>query len=220
MKLKLKTKRNNKPIIIIAIVAAVLLLAIGITVAIVLGNKAKEEAAAEEAYKQEIVGISINYYPDKRIYLVGEEFDPTGIRIEVRTNGEEYKSFVSDLSQLTFTGFDSSVTNDNLVITVMYEGWTATFDVVVKEEAKPDPTLESIEVKDLPLTYDLEYWNEYGPYYFDAYLLLTYSDGSTKTEWIKNEWATQREILTAPGKTTVTINYKGNSITVEFTITN
>ena len=218
--MKLKSKRNNKTIIIIAIVAAVLLLAIGITVAIVLGNKAKKEAEAEEERKQEVVGILINYYPDKRVYYIGEEFDPTGIRIQVRTNGQEYTRFVSDLSQLTFSGFDSSVVNDNLVITVWYEGWTATFDVIVKEEPAPDPVIESIEIKGLPLEYKLDKWNTEGPDSLNAYFLLTYTDGKTEKVWIQPEWIEERAKMNAPGKQTLNIYYKDQAFAVEFTITN
>lgn len=217
--MRLQTQKQKNVIKLAKIAVIVLAIALIIT-AVVLIVKNISDRKAEEAYNQEVRGISMNSYPVKLLYYVGDEFDPTGIRIQVLTNGQEYTSFVSDIRKMSFSGFDSSVPCEKLTITVTYEGWTTTFDVEIKEEPKPAPTVVDIELYGFKSTYSLEYWNEYGPSFSNAYLILVYSDDTRSDKiWIKGEWATQRKILSAPGKAYITVEYLGIKKDVEFTIT-
>ena len=212
-------KGLSKKRLIIIIAAAVLLLAVGITVAVVLSMRSQQQAVNDEDGKT-VLGISMNFYPTKRVYYVGEEFDPNGIRIQVRTKGQEYTTFIDDVSKLKFSGFDSSVPNDKLVITVEYEGWTTTFDLVVKEKEKPTPKLVSIEVYNLIDTYNLEEWNYYGPDVSGARIRCHYDDGSVKEDIIlKNAHINGFKKLNAPGTTEITVKYNDGVTTVETTVT-
>ena len=210
MKLK-KSKSSPNKAVLFAILGVVLVAAI-VLLAIFLINRNKEDPIVMQ-------GINVASYPTKSQYYIGEEFDPNGIKIQVLMSEQSATYFVVDHSKLTFSGFDSSKVNDAVVITVTYEGYSTTFTVKVKEHESATPTLVSIEAKDIKTSYSMDYWNEFGPDYNNAYLLCTYSDGSTENVWIQNTWATQREIMKAPGKSYVTIEYMGQSIVVEFTIT-
>lgn len=213
MKLQNKKRTNLIIVIIVVILVAALVVA-----GIFIGKSVTE--SQDDKKNQEIQKIAISIVP-RLDYYVGDAFDPTGLKIQVIAGTNDYSYFVEyPNSELLISGFDSSVANDTLPITVTYKGFTATFNVRIKEHEPQAPQLIAIEAKDLKTTYSLERWNKNGPDYNNSYLLCTYSDGSTENVWIQNTWATQREIMDAPGTTFVTIEYMGKSIQVEFTITN
>ena len=215
--MRLQSQNRKRTTIIIIVVVAVILIAALVVGAVLLLNK--PEQPAEEMKPTDVVGIEISSKPSQTVYHVGGEFDPTGTRIQVLTH-DYSKSYFVDVSELTFSGFDSSEVVEEQVITVSYRGFTTTFTVQIKEPVSDNtPYLVSIEPKDLKTTYPKDEWNTYGPDYNGASLLLNYSDGTTESVWIQNSWATQREIMDAPGKTYITIEYMGKSIEVEFTIT-
>ena len=211
--MKLQNKKSKRLTIIGIVVAAIVLIALIVGAILLLAGGNNED----EHQPTDIINILVASYPE-RTYYVGEEFNPTGTKIQVLTYDMAYTSFV-EYDSLTFSGFDSSVPVDGQVITVSYKGFTTTFTVDIKEPVSNTPYLVSIEATDLKTTYPQDEWNTYGPDYNGASLLLTYSDGTTESVWIQNSWATQREIMDAPGKTYVTIEYMGKSIQVEFTIT-
>ncbi len=189
-----------------------------LAVALIVGAILIVNSIVQENKGKQIKDIVLSGMPTKDEYYIGDEFDPTGTLIQVRTNDMKNTYFV-DHTKLTFSGFDSSVVNDTVTITVSYQGFSTTFTVKVKEHEVQPPQLVSIEVKDLKTTYSLERWNKNGPDYNNSYLLCTYSDGTTENVWIQNTWATQREIMDAPGVAYITIEYMGKSTVVEFTIT-
>lgn len=124
-----------------------------------------------------IVSINVSSYPDKTEYLIGEEFDPKGISVQViKANGEYY--FVG-VDELTFSGFSSQQENDNLIIKVQYNGCLAEFHVEVKKLPTPPPTLVSISIENLSkTTYTIGDWNAYNIDLMGSYFLCKYSDGS------------------------------------------
>ena len=207
----MRKQRIRKILITLAIIVAVIALVIGVALVV--------NSVVQEKKGQEIDKIVISGMPKKQEYYLGEQFEPNGLRVQVFTKDMKNTYFV-DFTQLTISGFDSSAINESVEITVSYKGHSATFTIKVKDHEPQPPHLVSIEVKDLKTTYSLEKWNKNGPDYNGAYLLCTYSDGTTENVWIQSTWATQREIMDAPGKTYVTIEYMGKSIQVEFTITN
>lgn len=209
--MKLKSNKTKKVLTIIGIALLAVLLMVGAILVV--------SSIVEENKGKQIKDIVISSMPTEYEYYIGDEFDPVGTYVQVKTVDMNNTYFV-DHTKLTFSGFDSSVANEALTITVSYKGFTTTFTVKVKEHEAQPPHLVSIEAKDLKTTYSLERWNKNGPDYNNSYLLCTYSDGTTENVWIQNTWATQREIMDAPGTTFVTIEYMGKSIQVEFTITN
>lgn len=216
MKLRSGNKRRTRLIIIIA--AAILAIA-AIVAVVMIVNNAKNEQEEQDAFNRKEIGMIVSIPPKKTIYAVGDEFDPIGISLQIKTNLQDHTYFVDDISKMQFIGFDSSEPADAQRITVVYGGWSAIFTVKIVEPAVAAPTLLGFEVCGLPTEYTLEMWNRYGADYGSTYLLLKWSDGSTSRVWLDPEWATERIWMDAPGKTTITYEYLGKSVKVEFTIT-
>ncbi|MCL2262336.1 MAG: InlB B-repeat-containing protein [Defluviitaleaceae bacterium] len=72
-------------------------------------------------------GISINTWPDRLIYNIGDEFDSSGLSLTLTfTNGQTQ----TITSGFQITGFNSATTGTRTV-TVSYAGFTATFPVTI-----------------------------------------------------------------------------------------
>lgn len=217
--MKLKSQKKSKSIIIIVAIIALVLIA-----ALVIGgiyiNKMIEKQKQDEE-NQQISKIAISIVP-KTEYYIGDELDLTGLKIQVIAGTNEYSYFVSyPDSDLVVSGFDSSVANDELPITVSYKGFTATFNVKIKEHASASPVLERIEISDnFQTTYDKDYWNDYGPNTKDVTLTLVYSDGSVvENVQLKHKYIYGFTTLEAAGTTQIIIKYSDGVTTVELPIT-
>lgn len=211
--MKLNTNRRKKLLIALAVVVALAVI-VGVVAIIITVNANKQEAEDKNIVR----GISIASSPAKTVYYVGEAFDPTGTKIQVLTNSANYTYFV-DWTQLTFEGFDSSVANEKLTITVSYKGYTTTFNVVVKEHEPETPTLTGIEVYNFETTYPLDEWNKYGPNSTGAYIRCIYSDGSVVEDIVlKDKYIFGVTKLSSAGATEITIKYSDGVTTVETTV--
>lgn len=81
-------------------------------------------------------GISLNRMPNKTIYKVGEQFDPTGMQINLNYSDGSQKILAQGFSYSPV-----SFTKDGTkTITVSYEGKTCTFNVQVYKATAPTPT--------------------------------------------------------------------------------
>lgn len=173
----MKFNSNKKRITIIAIIvfAAVLLVA-GIVAGIILIPR-----AITPDVKPEVTGIRISAYP-KLKYYVGEEFDCSTLRIQVLATTDDLSYFVdSSDSELKCSGFDSSVPNDSLTITVTYKEYTTTYQVRIVEQpiVNDTPALKSIRLsKNFKTEYSASDWNTYGPDLRGVTIVLEFSDGS------------------------------------------
>ena len=148
-----------------------------------------------------LTSITIVKKPDKLNYFVGEEFDPSGLVVAAVYDNNATKA----VTAYTLSGFESTV--GTKTITVEYEGFTATFDVVVKEKPvqllsinvikQPDKTVyelgEKLDIKGM-------------------ILLGVYSNGTVKTI----EDYTVSELTNNVGEQTVTVSYEG--FTAEFKV--
>lgn len=216
--MKLRNRRSEKKqIIIISVVAIVLaMILIGVIIGAVADNKAKKE---QEAYDKTVVGINVASKPNKDVYYIGEEFDPTGLKIQVVTNSFNETYFVEYNEDMTLTGFDSSVAGQQAII-VAYMDYTTVFVVEVKEEPTPVPTLEKIEVYDFITTYSLDEWNTYGPDVAGARIRCIYSDESVEEDIIlKKSYIRGYQRVDAPGTTEITVRYSVGGKTLETTVT-
>ena len=215
MKLRRQSQKRKVVMIVLAIVLAVALIA-GIVAIIVGVNNAKKL----EAFNKEVVRIIVASKPNKTVYYVGEEFDPTGLRIQVVTNGQDETYFVDYNEEMNIIGFDSSKSASSQVITVSYKGFSSMFVVEIKEEPKPAPTLEKIEVYGFKTTYSLTEWNTYGPDVAGARIRCIYSDESVEEDIIlKNSYIKGYQKLDAPGTTEITVKYSVGGKTLETTVT-
>lgn len=166
--------RKQKTITVVAIVAAVILVLVVAALLIV-------PAVIKDSLKTDpYIAVSVS---PKNEYFVGEKFDPKGLKIQVFTGDNETSYFVSyPNSELKISGFDSSVANESLPLTITYKGMTTTLNVTIKEYPAQNPTLVSIRLSDsfyeTPIT--VLRWNRLGPVRDGVNLVLTYDDGSEK----------------------------------------
>lgn len=208
-------KRKNKGLIIVAIVVAALLVLALIGVLVVptiIKNVTKPDPS-----------IAVSVSP-KNVYFVGEKFDPTGLKIQVITGDQETTYFVSyPDADLKISGFDSSVANESLALTITYKGMTTTLKVTIKDYPAKPPVLVSIGLSDAfyETPFTLHFWNRYGPTKrAGVNLVLTYDDGSTKEIPFKAEHCFNViRPLEEAGTTEFTIKYSEGGKVFEETIT-
>lgn len=174
----------------------------------IFGNGNKEE---DNTLKE----IKVTRYPDKVSYYCGEWFDKTGLMVYQLTNGGAFT--MVDIDKCTITGFDSSAPVEQQILTVTYEGFTATFPVTIKEAPKPVPSLVSVVLETMPKTeYKLgEKLNTEG-----GVMLCTYSDGTTQKIDLKPKhvsgFVAAMESGVA-GEYELTVKYSENGIRVKTT---
>lgn len=76
--------------------------------------------------------IAVTHLPSKTEYVIGEEFDASGLEVTAFYDDSTYK-VVSDYS---LSGFDSSVVRESLPITVTYKEKTTSFTVKIKDDVR------------------------------------------------------------------------------------
>lgn len=215
--MKLKSQKKKKTVIIAIIVAAVILVG-----AIVAGLVLVLPSIGVGGNKTEVTGIMVNSSPSKMVYYVGEKFDPTGLVIQVIANNNDgMKRIDGKSSELKYSGFDSSVANDKVTVTVSYQGFTTTFNVKVLEQPKENPTITSIALSDgFRTSYSVSRWNNSGPSFFGVNLICTYSDGTVKEVQMEMLYCSDIVDVDGPGETQFTIKYTDeNGYTAETTVT-
>ncbi len=222
--MKLQSRKNKtKTIVLIAIIAILLIAVVGVVVGWLFTNNDNTVGGNNE---NEIIieEIVLSVLP-KNEYYIGEEFDATNLRIQVVTNNVDTTYFIDyPSSELRITGFDSTTAGEK-VITVQYKEFTTTFNVLIKNYEGDNPIPTNIEVQDMFLEYTLEEWQSWGPSELNAWLLITYSDGSTKGSL--EETPLRRSYITGwdptytytHGETQITITYTEDGITVYTTVT-
>src|SRR5690606_12595444 len=87
--------------------------------------------------------IEITSSPAKTEYFVGEALDLTGLEVTGYYTDNSSKALTITMDHMN--GFDSTVPTVNQVVTVTFEGKTATFTVNIIE-----PVLQRIEITSLP----------------------------------------------------------------------
>mgnify|MGYP003298100591 CR=1 FL=1 len=215
MKLRSKNSRKKSIISIIAILSAIIILVLFATLAIQrLSNSSKLE-------DQTVKDIFLTSPSKRTVYYVGEEFDPTGLQIQVIAGSNKYTRFVNyGDPELTVTGFDSSTVNEALPITVSYMGFTTTFNVQVKEHENVAPTLQSIDVINFKTTYSLKDWNMFGPESMGATIKCTYSDGSVvENIALKDKNISGVTQVDGPCTTEITVEYNDGATVVSTQVT-
>lgn len=211
MKLNNKKKRTKTILIVLAVVAIIAVLG----AVFLLINKSNQ---GDEKEPGDITDIQFSAYPNKSTYYVGEEFDPTGVRVQVLTYDYDLSYFV-DHTKLTFSGFDSSEVNDALPITVSYKGFTTSFNVKIVPEPDPTPHITDIEVVGLKTEYTLEEWLS-GVRVLGSKLRLIYSDESVVEKNVQYSmiYGYTQEV-SAPCSVEITIKYNDNGDLHEIPVT-
>ena len=147
-----------------------------------------------------VTSVVILSKPDKLDYYVGEEFDSNGLKVfAVYENGTN-----KEITDYTLNGFVSTV--GTKTITVEYEGFTATFDVEVKE--KP-VNLTSITIVKKPDKLNYFVGEEFDP--SGLVVAAVYDNNTTKavTEY------TCSGFENTVGIKTITVTYNGKTATFD-----
>lgn len=205
------SKVNKKGIIILIVIGLLLLaIAIGILVFTLISNSIKVKEG------KEIERISIAHTSNIE-YYIGEQFNPEGVSIQVVTKDLDNVYFV-DYKELTFSGFDSSVPNEDLKITVSYKGFTTSFSVKILEIPSLNPTLKEISVGGLKTTYTLEKWNRLRLNLEGATLKCVYTDDSVKEIPLIPSHIYGANKVDAPGEYEITVKYSEGAIQKEISV--
>lgn len=206
MKLKNKSRKGKKALIVLLIVLLAVVLIIGVASLVI--------KVVDTNLGNEISYINIMQYPEKKVYYVGEIYDPTGLELQVvAKNGNN--TFVKDTSQMSFSGFDSSEACDSQTVTISYMGFSVEINVIIKDPNATPPVAAQIEVFDHYDTYTLSEWRRYGFDYMGAMLRITYDDGTTEEITLDPQWIFDIDrTITSPGTTYITVKYPLDDDTV------
>lgn len=165
----------------------------------------------EEADKPEVTieGVSIETYQNKWAYVVGEEFDTTGMTLRVTYSDGTFE--IVD-SGFTISGFDSTIADIQYGIGVEYEGFSVPYglEVIVFETNVFDVELNTLPDK---LVYEIgEEIDTTG-----LSLLVTYIDQTT--EIVTDGYEITGFDSTTAGEKTVTVIYVADDARVTFEVT-
>lgn len=224
--------KQQKGIILAAVVAVVVIIAIVIILAFVGANSGNsgegngsensgnENGGNPNEMPEEITKFYISALPSKTEFTVGDPIDFSGLTVYVKSSEDEslYISYDDDPDAFTITGFDSSAPAEEQVITVECRGFTDTFTIKILEKDIGAARLVGITIDPLPQTiYKVgESFNTTG-----GYIVCEYSDGTYKTEEItmKNIFGFGA-IAYTPGEHQIKIKYSDeNGGYAETTIT-
>lgn len=154
-----------------------------------------------------ISSIEIFTTPSKTEYEIGEEFDPSGITIQINYS-DGTTEIIAD--GFTLSGFDSESTGEKTV-TVNYEGFTAEVSVNVVEV--PEVVLTGISIETMPSKLQYNVGDALSTTGLKVKLL--YSDGTYVI--ITDGFTVAGFNSNTAGEKTVTVAYE--SFTVIFTVT-
>lgn len=200
--MRLNNKQKNKKWLLIVIPFILVLIALSVFLIIhtIKGSKVDH--------------IGVSRLPYKTEYIVGEEFNPEGILIQVTKRNDKF--FFVDSSELSYEGFDSSKTAERLRVKVIYKEFSTYITVSIKEPAKPKPYLTSIELRNFTKrTYTLEEWETEGLMITGAYLICKYSDDSQISVGLAYKHIYGTSKITGIGEYELTIKYNDNGIVLE-----
>ncbi len=150
----------------------------------------------EEPQEREMTGIAVTALPEKTVYLWGESFDPTGMRVSALYDDGTAK----DITEASAVSPSLFLTAREQTVTVRYEDFTAAFSVTVKKvkyirvTKKPDKAVymvgASLETDGMVVT-------------------VTYEDDSTRE--ITEGFKCLRTELHTVGNPWITVTYGGTA---------
>lgn len=149
----------------------------------------------------ELTGIRITHNPDKTRYEVGTELDETGLEVMADMSDGTAQA----VTDYTLSGYDSATAGQKTV-TVAYQGYTATFAVLVYELSSIKITTPPAKIQyNVGDTLDLT----------GMVVTATYSDDVTETV---TDYTVSGFESTTAGTKTVTVAYGGETATFAVTV--
>ena len=184
----------------------------------------------------EVVILGLNFVTMPRTtYKVGEAFDYTDMKIQIET--QDYTSdFFIDANdpRISFSNFDSSEPNDNLIVVVTFtytyydedekvekeRSVSKNLPVVIESDNKP--VLQSVNIIGLKTEYTKAQWNKNGLHIHSGVQWEYKYDNSAESVFapVKNNHLPQIENVDGPCQFDVIFtDDNGNTVTVTITIT-
>lgn len=148
---------DNKKLII-AIVAVVVVVAIIVGLIVGLSSKKpddKDVVTTQPTTKEAVVvGISIDKLPNKLNYVIGDEFDSTGLSVKVEMSDPAQSYFVdANDPDLQIIGFDTSIVRASHTVYLEYKGFRTSFEMsVATKDVVVEGTVTGIRVVSTPKT--------------------------------------------------------------------
>mgnify|MGYP004501572349 CR=1 FL=1 len=160
-----------------------------------------------------IEGIEISTPPTKTEYLVGENFDKSGMIVKAK-----YSDGTSKIITDYTINDGTSLKEGQKSVTLEYEGKTTTQTITVKSNISEEKTVKSISVKTMPTK--TEYiQNQDNLDLTGGIIEVTYSDDSKAEISMTSEDVTASGFdNTTLGNNTITITYKEKTLTFDIEI--
>lgn len=155
-----------------------------------------------------VVELKITNKPNKEIYVVGQDFNSSGMIVIAKyAKGEEVE--VTDYEIIDRTNLQKEQTS----ITIKYEGLTATYPITVQEKSITGVVLEATPTK---IEY-IQYKEDLG--LNGGKIKISYNDGTNETiDMTSTEIEVSGFDKNVAGKQTVTLTYMGHSVNFEVTV--
>jgi len=151
--------------------------------------------------------ITVTQNPDKMSYIMGDEMDLTGLKLQV----EYYDGSVREITDYTVTGFDSSVEGQNTITIKWISAYGTTYSTTVTFEIiDPRPKLTGVVIDALP---DKIEYERRDPIDLTGMVVkATYTDGSNVEI---TDYTVSGYNALMNGKQTITVTYGDFSTTFE-----
>lgn len=151
--------------------------------------------------------ITVTQNPDKMSYIMGDEMDLTGLKLQV----EYYDGSVREITDYTVTGFDSSVEGENTITIKWISAYGSTYSTTVSFEIiDPRPKLTGVVIDTLP---DKIEYERRDPIDLTGMVVkATYTDGSSVEI---TDYTVSGYNALMNGKQTITVTYGDFSTTFE-----
>ena len=161
-----------------------------------------------------VVSIYLAKAPDKISYYQGDAPDYDGLVVmAMRANGKTYQI---PTEECIISGFDSSKPTESCKVKVMYDRFSTSFIVIIKDTPKETPIPVGLTFEKLPQTeYKVGDWL----YTEDGIMVVEFSDGSTLRLTMLNKYVISGFTTDAPGTYEVTVEYHKNGVPVYATYT-
>ena len=229
--------KQQKGIILIALVAVVLVIAIVVVCAIAGANGGANSNGntntggdnsttdGDDNIHDEVPDAIVEFYisspPVRNLYNVGDEANYSGLTFFIRDTDRNIIniSYDDDPDAFTITGFDSSAPVELQTITVECRGYTDTFTVKIEAPAPVKPSLVGITVDPMP---QMTYQKGQSLNLNGSYIVAEYSDGTTESVKLRMKHISGFDPDLAVGNHVLTVKYhddNGGYAETTFTIT-
>ena len=171
-----------------------------------------KQTTFEVTVKNDVEKIEIKTQPSKTIYIKGEDLDLTNGVITAYYEDNTTENIPMTSKELQISGFDSN-TLGTKIVTITYQGKTASFNVIVKND------LEKIEIKTKPSK--TTYIKGEALDLTEGTIIAYYEDKTTATiPMTSKELQISGYESNTLGTKTITITYQGKTVSFNVSVKN